>query len=687
MFSLSTVEEQALKWIHNLRDEEDFVEITSIEERLIEMGTEIIDVLISVLDDELDKKTINREFAISVIKVLREIHDPQAVHVLVKATYIVDWIVRQEAVYALTETIDNNASNLDMIISILEANDPYVQSHAKETILDIEPYSLVTESLIKAMQFNRHETAMILIIDILSVIGGDKAADYLFSLLNHSDEKARKEAVLALHKIDAIKNGVDVVVDKDTLLRILDIIKDDITFYEIWNETVKILHVPDLKDIKFLIRALYIGGNAKSDNLKIEAAETINRIGEPALGELNAAIKEAMENSPFYSSLLEIKNKIDNKREIAEKSEIVSAAKLTDRKTQMSKRYETSHLPMIGYIVAFFGISGGIGIVIFWITKSIRFHMLRGKRWRYVNYQPHSASYYKVPSTRVKIRGLHLEYMIGQKNEGCNLCGKFDFNEIGKVVINAKEFLIVQCKEDGLIWRTPLLPVPLLKEFFAKHYYKSPYPEYFGYVNYAKMNDERQYLAKKWLKLINDFRNTNDNYKNRLLDIGCGAGDLLDIASDDGWDARGTEISAYAVKNLIPRLHYRLLHDDRNEIKIYYTTLADFVSKNRIKEEIFDVITAFEVLEIMHDPQTFLETTKKALKPGGHIFVGISAPKGVNQLVRLAENQFHISEEIGIRMIEKAGFKMIASKSISNKTRNHGKILIAKYSHSVSQLN
>lgn len=672
-------EDQALKLIYNLRNEKDFVERAIIEAELIGLGSEIMEILISVLDEELDKEKINREFVISVIKALSENRNSSAVDVLVRATYIIDWIVREEAVYALTETINNNVTNLEMLIAALGANDTYAQDYARNAILDIKSHPGFTESLIEAMQTNKNETARIQIIDIISKSGGDKVADYLFSLLDDYDEKVRKETVKALHKIDVIWNEAD----KDTLLKILNIIKDDITFHEIWNETIKKLNVSDLNDINFLIEALHVGNSARNDNLKKEVIKTIISIGKPALNELNTSIKDAIEGSSFYSNLVDVKSKIEESGKSKKLAEI-SVPILTDRKMGRSKHYDAANFPVTAYVIIFFCVCGGIWLFSILIFKLIRFHWLRGRRWVYRDYEPHSTSYYKVPSTHVNIRGLQLKYMAEASKEGCNLCGKFDFSVIGKVVINTKELLIVQCKDDGLIWRTPLLTVPVLRDFFGKLYYRSPYPEYFGYVNYEKMKDERMYMAEKELKLINDFRTTDSKSKNRLLDIGCGAGDFIAKAHDDGWEVRGTEISTYAVKNIIPRLNYKMLQDDKNVKRVYHTTLAEFVAKNRIKKMLFDVITVFEVLEVMHDPQAFLALTKEVLNQGGRIFVGISAPKGISQLTRLAENQFHISEKVGMRMIEKAGFKIISTKSISKNERNHGKILIAEYPYSES---
>ena len=319
-FSFNTREEQALKLIHSLRSTKDFIKIDTIEKELTGMGAEILEILLTVLGEELGKDRINREFTISIIRVLGEIHDPLAVSSLLRATNILDWIVRQEAVSALTSTIDYNTTNLDMLISILRGNDSFIQNRARDAIIEMELSGNITEVLIEEMDVNRATTTRVFIVGILSDIKDSKVSDFLFSLLNDSDEEVRKEAVKALHKKNAIKK----IVGKDKILKILDIVKDDMIFIELWDELIEELNVPDMKDTGFLIEALKVGVNAESASLKIKVIKVINRIGVKVLGDLERALVNTRKGSPFYLELLEIRNNIraaDKTEHIKRKSE------------------------------------------------------------------------------------------------------------------------------------------------------------------------------------------------------------------------------------------------------------------------------------------------------------------------------------------------------------------------------
>ena len=96
-----------------------------------------------------------------------------------------------------------------------------------------------------------------------------------------------------------------------------------------------------------------------------------------------------------------------------------------------------------------------------------------------------------------------------------------------------------------------------------------------------------------------------------LLDVGCGTGNFLLAAKKKGYVVRGVDFDPDAVsvaKNIFG---------------------LDQVSTDSLKDIMrggatFDIITFFEVLEHMDDPNAFIEEVKKLLCPGG--FIGLSVP-------------------------------------------------------------
>jgi SAM-dependent methyltransferase len=93
---------------------------------------------------------------------------------------------------------------------------------------------------------------------------------------------------------------------------------------------------------------------------------------------------------------------------------------------------------------------------------------------------------------------------------------------------------------------------------------------------------------------------------NRLLDVGCGAGSLLQAARGNGWDAQGIDVSASAVAH-VRGLGFEVFHGELDR--------AGFA------KEQFDVITAVEILEHLFDPFTIVKEMQTLLRPGGLLWL------------------------------------------------------------------
>jgi len=89
---------------------------------------------------------------------------------------------------------------------------------------------------------------------------------------------------------------------------------------------------------------------------------------------------------------------------------------------------------------------------------------------------------------------------------------------------------------------------------------------------------------------------------NRLLDIGCGAGTLLTVAKQAGWDAEGVEVS-------IPTVDY--LRTQGLNVFPGELAQAEFPAGH------FDVVTAGELIEHVPDPSSLVAEVARILRPGG----------------------------------------------------------------------
>lgn len=93
----------------------------------------------------------------------------------------------------------------------------------------------------------------------------------------------------------------------------------------------------------------------------------------------------------------------------------------------------------------------------------------------------------------------------------------------------------------------------------------------------------------------------------RLLDVGCGAGEFMAVATTFGYEVEGIDISEAGVEICRSRgLKARA---------------ADFLTEDFGHS--FDIITMWDVVEHLKDPAGFLERARSLLSPGGILFTKI----------------------------------------------------------------
>jgi 2-polyprenyl-3-methyl-5-hydroxy-6-metoxy-1,4-benzoquinol methylase len=92
----------------------------------------------------------------------------------------------------------------------------------------------------------------------------------------------------------------------------------------------------------------------------------------------------------------------------------------------------------------------------------------------------------------------------------------------------------------------------------------------------------------------------------RLLDVGCGQGDLLKAAENRGWEATGIDVSSHAVTTARGR-----------GLDVKKGELTDVA----LPENHFDVITMYEVIEHMPNPRDILLKAHELLKDSGVLVI------------------------------------------------------------------
>jgi 2-polyprenyl-3-methyl-5-hydroxy-6-metoxy-1,4-benzoquinol methylase len=120
----------------------------------------------------------------------------------------------------------------------------------------------------------------------------------------------------------------------------------------------------------------------------------------------------------------------------------------------------------------------------------------------------------------------------------------------------------------------------------------------------------------------------------RMLDVGCGRGQLGAAIRDLGWEVWGVEQSGEACPSARARL------DQLIE--------ADLHDQDRIERELggaaFDGLVFSDVLEHVYDPRTVLESYLRFLRPGGRLFVSVPNMLVWTNRLRLLFGRFDYSD-------------------------------------------
>lgn len=177
------------------------------------------------------------------------------------------------------------------------------------------------------------------------------------------------------------------------------------------------------------------------------------------------------------------------------------------------------------------------------------------------------------------------------------------FLELKDYFLTQENFEIFECDNCKLLFTTPCPPLSQIGRYYKSNDYLSHNEQKKGLVPsiYRKV---KKINIKNKFNMINHYSAVNKD----ILDIGCGVGDFLLYAKNNGYKVVGVE----------PDSEARKISEDKLNSKIFSPDELTAMPDNS-----FDVITMWHVLEHVSDLKTEIYHLERMLRSNGQLILAL----------------------------------------------------------------
>lgn len=235
--------------------------------------------------------------------------------------------------------------------------------------------------------------------------------------------------------------------------------------------------------------------------------------------------------------------------------------------------------------------------------------------------------------------------------ERCQLCGSAQRT----VKFADGPFRVLTCSDCGLVYVTPRLQGQALVDVYDEGYWRSTNPKQRGYADYAR--ESRLYLKTFARRMRLVARHLPP--RARILDVGCAAGYFLQVARSAGHDVHGVEMSRAIAGEAVTAL---------GADRVHIGTLDDAIATKGHADGSFDLVTLWDVVEHVPEPQPLLRTIRRLLKPSGRLL--LETQNVSSRWARLLgprwhhykhdEHLYHFDPRTIRRLLDECGFDVLA---------------------------
>lgn len=233
--------------------------------------------------------------------------------------------------------------------------------------------------------------------------------------------------------------------------------------------------------------------------------------------------------------------------------------------------------------------------------------------------------------------------------ESCPICGKVGAQEWLRAPDRfhgrQEQYKMVRCCACSLVW----LSNPPAPSEMHLHYTDA----YDALISASGQNSPQRWRERKAALLPH-------KQSGALLDLGCSSGAFLESLKSNGWKLHGIEMSTESAK----------VAEARSGAQVFVGDILEAP----FRRESFDVITCFDVLEHLYEPQRIMARIEEWLKPSGIFYVLVPNVDSAEARafgsywhgLELPRHLFHYSPESLTFLARSAGLKKVSLETRRN---------------------
>ena len=197
------------------------------------------------------------------------------------------------------------------------------------------------------------------------------------------------------------------------------------------------------------------------------------------------------------------------------------------------------------------------------------------------------------------------------ENVKCYYCGS---NAFVSEFYDKYGFRHIRCSDCGMVYVSPRLKEKITHNLYSEE----DYTQFYKIKLLPALDYRRNVLGLNKYKQIVSLLNKD---KGKVLDIGCGLGEVLSIFDENEWDTLGVEFNSFAANYA----------KEQFGIPVINQSIYDFNEKDK-----FDVIMLWGVLEHLYNPLNILNKCRGLLSEDGLLVIEV--PSADSFLVRYGES-------------------------------------------------